>query len=212
MHDYCNHYFLIQCPPEAGAQDIAVIEELLKRRGEEFETVWIHHQHMLERQLKRSQYHVDLQVPLWYQCPHCSEKKYYVDCLYYFCLYSISIYSKIFFLFPIISLLQPVSFFRDSEEFSPNFPFMVHLMFLNSLTATMPHFIHIYSFYQSLHSCPLFISPFDHIIPSFASTASSIILYFPQTLSSFTLATNSHIPCLGCPDKLLVLPLDEDNV
>ncbi|KAK8746902.1 hypothetical protein OTU49_016887 [Cherax quadricarinatus] len=51
-----------QCPPEAGAQDVAVIEEMLKRRGREFETVWLQHQYMLERQLKRSQYHVDLQV------------------------------------------------------------------------------------------------------------------------------------------------------
>ncbi|XP_042205940.1 titin-like isoform X2 [Homarus americanus] len=51
-----------QCPPEAGAQDIAVINELLKRRGTEFEKGWLYHQHLLERQLRRSQYHVDLQV------------------------------------------------------------------------------------------------------------------------------------------------------
>ncbi|XP_066957162.1 uncharacterized protein [Macrobrachium rosenbergii] len=51
-----------QCPPEAGAQDIALIEEMLQRRGKTFETAWTEHQHLLERQLKRSQYHVDLQV------------------------------------------------------------------------------------------------------------------------------------------------------
>ncbi|KAK3875075.1 hypothetical protein Pcinc_020036 [Petrolisthes cinctipes] len=51
-----------QCPPEAGSQDINMIEEMLRRRGQEFEMVWVQHQSMLERQLKRSQYHVDLQV------------------------------------------------------------------------------------------------------------------------------------------------------
>ncbi|XP_068215232.1 uncharacterized protein [Palaemon carinicauda] len=51
-----------QCPAEAGAQDIALIEEMLQRRGRTFETVWMEHQQLLERQLKRSQYHVDLQV------------------------------------------------------------------------------------------------------------------------------------------------------
>ncbi|XP_069984239.1 titin isoform X5 [Penaeus vannamei] len=51
-----------QCPPDAGAKDIGMINEMLERRGRVFETVWSHHQQMLERQLKRSQYHVDLQV------------------------------------------------------------------------------------------------------------------------------------------------------
>ncbi|XP_037781353.1 LOW QUALITY PROTEIN: titin-like [Penaeus monodon] len=51
-----------QCPPDAGAKDIDMINEMLERRGRVFETVWSHHQQMLERQLKRSQYHVDLQV------------------------------------------------------------------------------------------------------------------------------------------------------
>ncbi|XP_042876868.1 titin-like isoform X4 [Penaeus japonicus] len=51
-----------QCPPDAGAKDIDMINEMLERRGKVFETVWSHHQQMLERQLKRSQYHVDLQV------------------------------------------------------------------------------------------------------------------------------------------------------
>ncbi|KAK8383211.1 hypothetical protein O3P69_011607 [Scylla paramamosain] len=51
-----------QCPPEAGALDIATMEELLVRRGRDFDVVWTQHQKMLERQLKRSQYHVDLQV------------------------------------------------------------------------------------------------------------------------------------------------------
>ncbi|KAK7077497.1 hypothetical protein SK128_026425 [Halocaridina rubra] len=35
---------------------------MLQRRGKVFENVWIQHQHLLEKQLKRSQYHVDLQV------------------------------------------------------------------------------------------------------------------------------------------------------
>ncbi|KAG0730306.1 Muscle M-line assembly protein unc-89 [Chionoecetes opilio] len=51
-----------QCPTEAGARDIATMEEMLVRRGKEFDVVWTQHQHMMERQLKRSQYHVDLQV------------------------------------------------------------------------------------------------------------------------------------------------------
>lgn len=40
------------------------MEEMLVRRGKEFDVNWTQHQKMLERQLKRSQYHVDLQVTI----------------------------------------------------------------------------------------------------------------------------------------------------
>ncbi|CAL4066271.1 unnamed protein product, partial [Meganyctiphanes norvegica] len=51
-----------ECPAESGSQDIAIIEDLLVRRGKSFEDAWTIRQKILEKQLKRSQYHVDLQV------------------------------------------------------------------------------------------------------------------------------------------------------
>ena len=65
INGYCRlfcHFLMVQCPQPAGAEDIAKMEEMLQRRQQVFEENWTYRLQVLEKQLKRSQYQVDLQV------------------------------------------------------------------------------------------------------------------------------------------------------